>query len=216
VEQAAPEAAAEKKPPADEKIVKLDALEKEGRHIAALMKFRDEKREIAAADRATANKSEKEADEADEDVSDALVKLYHITRDQDIPPLFRTEPAGPAMAEDDAWRVVTLASLADPAIPPGALSKLAGAGVETMGNLCDFQKKHGDQWNKEVKGIGKVALDKIADATTAFWGRWAASKPKEAPAATEGAPPPAGEAPTAQDATPPAAPTQPTQEAPAQ
>lgn len=178
----------EEKKPVDEKIVKLEALEREGTHIAALIKVRDEKREIAATDRATANESQKEADDADEDVEDALVKLYHISRDQDIPPLFRPEPAVP---ENGAWRVVTLASLAEPAIKPGILTRLAGAGIETMGSLCDFQAKNGDMWNRDIKGVGKVALDNIAEATTAFWERWATTQGQAAETAAGGALPPA-------------------------
>jgi hypothetical protein len=192
----APPPPVEEKSKVDEKIVKLEALEKEGRHITALIKDRDEKREISATDRSTANESQREADKADEEVDEALAQLYRITRDQDIPPLFRKGPAipedGAAIPEDGAWRFVTLACLAEPAIKPGILSKLATADIKTMGGLCDFQQKYGDMWNRDIKGVGKAALDNIAEATTAFWQRWAATTQATPPGTTSDAPPAPG------------------------
>lgn len=61
---------------------------------------------------------------------------------------------------DDATEFPTLGSLA---------TKLYEAGIETVGQLSDFQAKHGEFWAKEIKGIGKSKAEKISDAMIEFW-----------------------------------------------
>jgi hypothetical protein len=186
---------------ADERIIKLEAIEKQGQRCAAAIAAVEEQKKIYSEDQSVANESKRELETREEYGDEQLAQLYRITRNEDVLPLFRKEPAIP---ENGAWRVVTLASLAEPAIKPGILARLAGAGIETMGALCDFQAKNGDMWDRDVKGVGKAALDHIAEATTAFWQRWATTQGQAAETAAGDTPPAAEGAQAPSPVTPPA------------
>jgi hypothetical protein len=85
------------------------------------------------------------------------------------------------------WQQVELADLADPHIKVGVLKVLAENGINTMGQLAEWQKEKGDFWAKDLKGIGKAACDSIAAATDAYWMKNPRPVPDEpfAPAAEE-------------------------------
>lgn len=80
---------------------------------------------------------------------------------------FPDEPDEPA--DERSWRAWPLESLTSMGLQPRALKAMAGAGLETVGQLSDWQAKHGDFWIKEIKGIGKKVGDNVADVMERFW-----------------------------------------------
>ena len=115
----------------------------------------------------------------------AVDRLRGMIRDSEPLPLFDSDGMPPAPVEPSAWEAVRLDSIADPAIPPGALQKLADAGIETIGQVSKVDLTH----KGSVAGIGSAAACKIADSIDAFWKRWGAENLAPAP---EGAKPLAG------------------------
>jgi len=109
--------------------------------------------------------------------------------EQGAEPLTQAEPASPspharssgepavtmsqekldAAADERSWRAWPLESLTSIGLQPRALKAMAGAGLETVGQLSDWQNKHGDFWIKEIKGMGKKVGDNVADAMERFW-----------------------------------------------
>jgi hypothetical protein len=182
----------------DDPLLKLSAIEKQA-HANGISRKALAAKVLAEVDARTLHTAAtKEREKAEEAYNAGLEKLDRIASDEDKlqdMPLLNQPPAVP---EDDAWKVVALASLTSPGLSAGLLGKLAAVKVETLGALADFQQKHGDQWYREVKGIGKAALDKIADATEAFWRRRASSPLVTAPEAS----PPAEGQPGGQEAPP--------------
>lgn len=90
------------------------------------------------------------------------------------------------------WRIHLLNSLHGPEIPNEILLALVKhePQIITMGDLVDWQADKGDFWAKDINGIGKVAQDKIVDATAAYWARNKQAKEQaEEPAETETAAP---------------------------
>lgn len=75
----------------------------------------------------------------------------------------------PDLTEEE--RSIELTLLAYPEIKPKYLKALAknNPSIVTLGNLVDWQKKKGDFYIKDVKGLGQAARDNIDDATLAFW-----------------------------------------------
>lgn len=71
---------------------------------------------------------------------------------------------------DGAWKLVPLADT-PVANVGGALKLLATEGVTTLGELSDFQAKHGDFWPSKIKGVGPETAGKIADAAAEYWKR---------------------------------------------
>lgn len=74
-----------------------------------------------------------------------------------------------AAADERSWRAWPLESLTSMGLQPRALKAMAGAGLETVGQLSDWQSKHGDFWIKEIKGMGKKVGDNVADVMERFW-----------------------------------------------
>ena len=73
--------------------------------------------------------------------------------------------------DDDDWREIDLDRLPGPGLTPGILKKLAenSTPITTLGELTDWINANGDFWHKKIRGIGKAAADRIADACEAFW-----------------------------------------------
>lgn len=71
-----------------------------------------------------------------------------------------------AAAEEKIWRPYPLSKVAG--IPPKKLARLADAGIETVGDLADRTKKHGQFWFSDIKGLGEANAVRIADALSAF------------------------------------------------
>jgi len=73
--------------------------------------------------------------------------------------------------DDDDWREIDLDRLPGPGLTPGILKKLAenSTPITTLGELTDWMNVNGDFWYRKIRGIGKAAVDRIADACEAFW-----------------------------------------------
>jgi len=91
----------------------------------------------------------------------------------DAPLAVAAESQSPSPAESGDWEQVDLADLKDPHIKVGILKVLSenDPPLRTLGDLSKVQKADGEFWAKNIKGIGKAALDNIAAATDAFWAR---------------------------------------------
>jgi len=89
------------------------------------------------------------------------------------------EPASAPTAGVGDWKAQRLDELSEPAIPAVTLTKLADKGIETVGDLANRDAKSGQWALKSIKGIGKAARDKIADALEAFWLRQGAATTAE-------------------------------------
>lgn len=75
-------------------------------------------------------------------------------------------------AKGESWRECRFddtAEFSDDLLPASIVNKLADANINTVGDLYDFQAKHGEFWAKEIKGIGKSKAEKISDAMIEFW-----------------------------------------------
>jgi hypothetical protein len=130
-----------------------------------------------------------EAADAKKDYDSAVERLLEMIEEAEKPlPLFDNQ-AGPTVGTPDAPSVsealasdsastVRLDSLADPAIPPGVLGKLAQSGMETIEQFARHDWTH-----KVVKGIGPAMLDKIQAAMDAHFAREKKLKDALAPTA---------------------------------
>ncbi len=78
-------------------------------------------------------------------------------RNQPVLPLFDEKP------EPEAWREVPLTTLE---FPKAAYKALDEAKLVTVGDLADYTKEYEIS---SIKGIGKVAAEKIADRMEQFW-----------------------------------------------
>lgn len=90
-------------------------------------------------------------------------------RSPDEPAVTMSQEKLDAAADERSWRAWPLESLTSIGLQPRALKAMAGAGLETVGQLSDWQAKHGDFWIKEIKGMGKKVGDNVADVMERFW-----------------------------------------------
>ena len=90
-------------------------------------------------------------------------------RSPDEPAVTMSQEKLDAAADERSWRAWPLESLTSMGLQPRALKAMAGAGLETVGQLSDWQAKHGDFWIKEIKGMGKKVGDNVADVMERFW-----------------------------------------------
>ena len=75
--------------------------------------------------------------------------------------------AGPETDDDDEpWRATPISSLG---LTDGAIDALAEADIQTVGDLTDHVKRHGDFWWRDIAGIGEQCAEKISDAMVKFW-----------------------------------------------
>jgi len=92
-------------------------------------------------------------------------------------------PAPETRQEKQSWRDVRLDSLSAAGLTSNRLKTLASAEIETIGDLVDFQGKHGETWARQIKGFGAKAREVLDDALDAFWadqnGRAAAANDHE-------------------------------------
>ena len=72
-------------------------------------------------------------------------------------------------AANDAWRTTCIDALQAHGISEKLVESLRGKSIETLGDLADFQAKHGEFWAKEIKGLGPQKAAKVADAQAEFW-----------------------------------------------
>jgi hypothetical protein len=92
----------------------------------------------------------------------------------------------PNVPADDAWKAIPLTELAEhDGFPAYLVEKLANAArkddrpcppIVTLGDLTAFTEPEASGYTKklsDIVGIGAGAVDKITDATIAFWQRWA-------------------------------------------
>jgi len=84
--------------------------------------------------------------------------------DEDPPAEEQAEEAAQAV-EGTAWREVKLETLD---IPDGSLQCLYAAELETLGDLCDWQRRTEKELGA-IKGIGPAKAKKIEEAMDRFW-----------------------------------------------
>jgi len=118
--------------------------------------------------------AKKEMDHAQEALNRAIDAMLdgEFVREDGWPwgaPLAAVADENPVAPGDTDWKAVELADLNEPFIKVGVLKVLAENGINTMGQLAEWQAGKGDFWAKNIKGIGKAALDSIAAATDAYW-----------------------------------------------
>lgn len=78
--------------------------------------------------------------------------------------------AVPPPPKDESWRECRFDDANEfSGLPSSIVAMLWSASIETVGQLSDFQAKHGEFWAKEIKGIGKSKAEKISDAMIEFW-----------------------------------------------
>lgn len=94
------------------------------------------------------------------------------------------KPATTAAApQPEAWRAVLLEKLD---LAGGIVQKLYDANIETMGQLADYTlPQNGNKRLTDIAGIGQAAVEKIEEATSAFWAKY--TPPEETPPAAEAA-----------------------------
>jgi len=90
----------------------------------------------------------------------AASELIEYGSDEPSMPLFDVTP------EDSAWRAVGIEELA---ISDAVVAKLLLTEISTVGDLVDFQKKHGETWTQELDGIGPQKGAEIDEAMAKFW-----------------------------------------------
>ncbi len=66
----------------------------------------------------------------------------------------------------DSWRNYLLAHLGCSARVSKALET---AGLKTLGELTNFQAKHGDFWIKDIKGLGATGSEELTNRLESFW-----------------------------------------------
>jgi len=99
--------------------------------------------------------------------------LEHWPDDEAEPTVFdpplRFGPNAPEespQADPDAWKRKLVSSLN---IPKGTVGKLNDAGIETVEVLSLRMQQHGNDWYRDVPGLGPKAAEKVADAFEEFW-----------------------------------------------
>lgn len=70
---------------------------------------------------------------------------------------------------NEKWRTVCIDALQAHGVSESIVGKLRDKAIETLGDLADFQGKHGEFWAKEIKGLGPAKAAKVTDAQAAFW-----------------------------------------------
>jgi len=108
----------------------------------------------------------------DEDRDDYEV-LEHWPNDKSeatiyVPPLRfgPNKPEESPQADPEAWKRKLVSSLN---IPKGTVGKLNDAGIETVEVLSLRMQQHGNDWYRDVPGLGPKAAEKVADAFEEFW-----------------------------------------------
>ena len=85
-----------------------------------------------------------------------------------VPPLRfgPNKPEDAPQADPEAWKRKLVSSLN---IPKGAVDKLTDAGLATVGLLSAWMHEKGDDWHRDIPGIGPKVANDIADAFEEFW-----------------------------------------------
>lgn len=68
----------------------------------------------------------------------------------------------------DAWRSLPTDILQAHGLSDKIVAKLQEKSLEDLGQLADFQAKHGDFWPKEIKGLGPAKAQQVGEAWTKF------------------------------------------------
>lgn len=120
---------------------------------------------------------------AEGNVDELTRKLWQTLAEiKNPPPLYDAEAlptgngkAAPDLKEDESWRAVSIRS-AMPGLGKRTYDALDSKNLETMGEFIDWQMKN-QGWLTNIDGIGKAAVDKIADAQEAFLAKWRKENP---------------------------------------
>jgi len=133
-------------------------------------KERDDRYQSLADQAKAAKKDRDEAQKVLNEVSAAMVN--HALRKDGWPSDAPLATAADKPAQD-AWQAVSLMDLKKPHIKVGVLKFLAenDPPIRTLGELTAWQADKGEFWAADITGIGKAAVDNIANATDAYWTR---------------------------------------------
>lgn len=96
-----------------------------------------------------------------------MVKAYGEQPKADKPKR-KTDPAQMAIPFVPEWRKSEIDALRELGISQKVCDTLAAADVNTLGDLQDRMKKHGQFWWKDIKGIGDGKASNITDAFNEF------------------------------------------------
>ncbi len=84
---------------------------------------------------------------------------------EEQPKLDGTSPQQLPLSKD-AWRETKIDSID---LSARYLKAFEESGLTTLGKVADLQVKHGDFWQREVKGLGEKGRDEYADRMATFW-----------------------------------------------
>jgi hypothetical protein len=71
---------------------------------------------------------------------------------------------------DEDWRTIPIGEALQ-GLGSRIYKSFEDANINTLGDLTEFQARHGDFWVKDLAGVGPKAAEDIADASEAFWKR---------------------------------------------
>lgn len=126
-------------------------------------------------------------DQAQEELNDLLTELQDINRHSDKLPFPNTPAEKLSIAADkpaaapDAWKAASIDALN---LGPALTELLKQRAINTLGDLSAVMEKGGQDWYKELRGVGVGKAEKISDALAQYWKDHPAEV-KTAPAASE-------------------------------
>lgn len=88
-------------------------------------------------------------------------------------PLKSQDSDKPAQPGEEVWRPADIGELG---LTKAIETKLRDAGINTMGNLSDYTTPKGNGYCQrltDIKGLGEGAIEKIEEATSAYWAKFA-------------------------------------------